>query len=315
MTSTTGDTDTVTNTQEFTFGYHLNNWDLAGLPAEDGLEAIQRNGFRYVEALARDDLSRDFSRRYMGTGDKPVPMGTTDVAFLTRVALFSRAAERGLELSSLYCNREFVNPLSWEYELATMDSITRILAGFGAPGLVLGGGPPARGGADHEPDLYRRFAASLREIGERAGERGMWVAYHPHIDTFIETREQLDRLMNELDDGPAGLCIDIAHLMMAGSDPVAAIRDYASVLKYVHYKDVADQTGISGPARFASFRPLGDGIVDIPAVTAQLLADRYDGIVIIELDSTDEAPEDALKASVAYIESLGLTLRPESSTR
>ncbi len=310
MSTTTGERQQMPNAQEFTFGYHLNTWDLAGLSIEDGLTAIQRNGFKYVEALSRDDISRDFSRRFMGTGFKPVPMGTTDVAFLSRAAHFSRAAERGLELSSLYCNREFVNPLSWSDELATMETITRLLAGFGAPGLVLGGGPPARGVGDHEPDLYRRMARSLTEIAHRAGERGMWVAYHPHIDTFIETREQLDRLMNELDGSPAGLCIDVAHLTMAGSDAVAAIRDYSSSLKYVHYKDVADQTGITGPARFDSFRPLGEGIVDIPAVTAQLLADRYAGIVIIELDSTDQVPEEALKASVAYIEKLGLVLQP-----
>jgi inosose dehydratase len=298
------------NVQKFTFGYHLNTWDLAGLPIGDGLAAIQENGFTYVEALARDDISRDFSRRFMGTGFKPVPMGTTDVAFLTRTAEFSRAAERGLALSSLYCNREFVNPLSWGAELASLDTILRLLAGFGAPGLVLGGGPPARDGRDHEPELYRRLAQSLREIGELAGERGMWVAYHPHIDTSIETREQLDRLMNELGEGPAGLCIDVAHLMMSGSDPVAAIRDYSSALKYVHYKDVADQEGIFGPARFDSFRPLGDGIVDIPAVTEQLLADNYAGIVIIELDSSDQEPEAALQSSVAYIRELGLELVP-----
>jgi inosose dehydratase len=299
--------------QLFSFGYHLNTWDLAGLPLDDGLDVIRRNGFPYFEALARDDVSRDYSRRFMGTGYKPVPMGTTDVTFLSRVAAFSRAADQGLAVSSLYCNREFVNPLSWDVELDTLTAITRVLAGFGAPGIVLGGGTPALPGHDHDPEVYRRLAAALRQVGEVAAERGMWAAFHPHIDTAIETREQVDRLMAELGDGPAGLCIDVAHLTMTGGDAVAAVRDYASALKYVHFKDVADQTGIDGPARFDSFRPLGQGVVDIAGVADQLLADRYAGVVVIELDSSEQEPEAALQDSVAYVRSLGLELAPRAA--
>ena len=296
--------------QLFSFGYHLNTWDLAGLSIDDGLDTIRRNGFPYFEALARDDLSRDYSRRFMGTGYKPAPAGTIDTSFLGRVAAFSKAADAGLAVSSLYCNREFVNPLSWEVELDTLTAITRVLAGFGAPGIVLGGGTPLLSGPDHEPAVYRRLAAALRQVGEVAAERGMWAAYHPHIDTAIETREQVDRLMAELGDGPAGLCIDIAHLTMTGGDAVAAVRDYASALKYVHFKDVADQTGIEGPARFDSFRPLGQGVVDVAGVARQLLDDAYAGIVVIELDSSAGGPEAGLTDSVAFVRSLGLELSP-----
>lgn len=304
----------MTDQQRFTFGYHLNTWDLGGLSLSDGLGVIRRNGFRYVEALARDELSNDFARRYMGTGDQPAPRATSDVEFLGRVEQFSTAQHEGLRLSSLYVNREFVNPLSWDAERSTLEAILRLLHGFGSPGVVLGGGPPARGGQDHPVELYERFAGALGEIGARAEELGMWAAYHPHIDTFVETREQLDRLMAELDGSPAGLCIDVAHLTLAGSDAVAALRDYAPAVKYVHYKDVADPSLFTGPARYDAFRPLGEGVVDLAAVSAQLVADRYDGIVIIELDTTEQDPEEALQASVAYLAQLGLALQPATAS-
>ena len=303
----------MTEQQAFTFGYHLNTWDLGGLPLADGLDVIRRNGFTYVEALARDEFSNDFARRYMGTGFQPVPMGSTDIDFLGRIEFFTKAEEAGLKLSSLYVNREFVNPLTWDSELATLDAIIRLLHGFGSPGLVLGGGPPARNGQDHSVESYKRFAKSLNEIGSRADGLGMWAAYHPHIDTFIETREQLDRFMNELNGGTAGLCVDIAHLTLAGSDAVTALRDYASAVKYVHFKDVADPTQFSGAARYDAFRPLGEGVVDIQAVSKQLLANRYDGIVIIELDTTEQDAEEALQASVTYLASLGLALQPPAT--
>jgi len=300
----------LTDQQRFTFGYHLNTWDLGGLSLTDGLEVIRRNGFSYVEALARDELSNDFARRYMGTGYQPVPMGSTDIDFLGRIEHFSKAQDEGLRLSSLYVNREYVNPLTWDAERATLDAIVRLLKGFDSPGVVLGGGPPARNGSDHSPELYRRFASALSELGARAETLGMWAAYHPHIDTFIETREQLDRLMNELDGSSAGLCIDVAHLTLAGSDPVATIRDYASAVKYIHYKDVDDPSLFNGAERYDAFRPLGEGVVDMAAVTAELHAARYDGIVIIELDTTEQDPEEALQASVQYLAGLGLALQP-----
>src|SRR6478609_6778648 len=185
--------------QQFSFGYHLNTWDLGGLSLTDGLATIGRHGFGWVEALARDELSNDFARRFMGTGHQPLPTVTTDVEFLARIKLFADAADQGLRLSSLYCNREFINPVTRDTELATLVTMLRLLHGFEAPGLVMGGGPPARGNMDHSPDAYAAFAGFLNDIGRRATDLGMWVAYHPHLDCFIETRAQLDKLVPLLD--------------------------------------------------------------------------------------------------------------------
>lgn len=297
--------------QRFTFGYHLNTWDLGGLPLQDGLETIRRNDIPFVEALARDEISNDFARRYMQTGPQPLQVHPGDVAFLRRLAVLSMASDAGLRVSSLYCNREFVNPLTWPAELDTLVGIARVLHGFAAPGLVLGGGPPARPGSDHEPALYTRFARALRAVGQRVAELGMWTAYHPHIDTFIETRDQLDRLMTELDSGPAGLCIDPAHLVLSGSDPVAAVRDYAAVIRYMHFKDVLDPAKVSGPARYTAFRELGGGVVDLRGVAAELRRAGYDGLVIIELDTTEHDPEQSVQTSLNYLRTeLGLAITP-----
>ncbi len=297
--------------QLFSFGYHLNTWDLGGYPLDEGLSTIKRHGFGWVEALARDGFSNDFARRFMGTGPQPLPATTTDIDFLTRTSMFAGAADQGLRLSSLYCNREFINPLTREAELATLVTMLRLLRGFDAPGLVMGGGPAAGPGSDHAYDDYVAFAAFLNEIGQRAADMGMWAAYHPHLDCFVETREQLDKLVPLLDTDVTGLCIDTAHLAISRSDPVQAIHDYASILRYVHFKDVVSPDTVAGVGRYTAFRSLGDGTVDLKGCATELLAAGYNGLVTVELDTTLGDPEDDLVSSVDYITKvLGLSLSP-----
>jgi inosose dehydratase len=298
--------------QHFTFGYHLNSWDLGGLDLEEGLRFIHQAGFGWFEALARDGFSGDFVRRFMRVGEVDPPEPATDTAFLSRIALFSKIQEElGLRLSSLYCNVELVNSHTWRQECACLAAIVRLLHGFGAPGLVIGGGPPAVPGRPLDPALYATLARSLAEIGAIAGELGMWTAYHPHLDTAVQTRDELDLLMDRLDTSACGLCIDPAHLVLAGSDPVAVVRDYGSAIRYVHYKDTYLPEGAVDGARYAAFCELGAGAVDLVGMTDQLIGQGYDGLAIIELDVSAKTAQESALESVAFVrDTLGLELAP-----
>ncbi|HTT92109.1 MAG TPA: sugar phosphate isomerase/epimerase [Acidimicrobiales bacterium] len=296
--------------QRFSFGYHLNSWDLGGLPLEDGLHFLAKQGFRWTEALARDTFSNDFARRRMQTGFVDVPEITLDIDFMRRVALFSRIqAEDGLQISSLYMNVELINPNTWGRELDTMQAVARLLKGFGSPVLVLGGGPPAAPDHPHEPDEYVTFAARLGEIGAYCRDLGMWACYHPHLDCFVETREQLDHVMEHLDTSRAGLCIDPAHLVFSATDPVKVVRDYFDAVHYMHYKDTKLVPGLKGAQRYAAFCELGAGVVDLEGITAVLLERGYDSLAIIELDVSQKGAEESTIESISYIrDTLGLEI-------
>lgn len=301
--------------QRFTFGYHLNSWDLENLDLNEGLRYIAGAGFGWFEALARDGYSNDFARRFMRVGEAEPPEFASDTAFLSRIALFSRIQEElGLRLSSLYCNAELINRRTWPGERDSLAAIARLLHGFGAPGLVIGGGPPATPGQPHEPADYVSMARALGELGELVGQLGMWTAYHPHLDTFVETRAQLDQLMEHLDTTACGLCVDPAHLVLTGSDPVAIARDYAEALRYVHYKDATVAPGVVGGARYAAFCELGAGSVDLVGLTDELLDSGYAGLVIIELDRSSKGAEESVRESITYVHDvLGLELTPASA--
>jgi inosose dehydratase len=301
--------------QRFSIGYHLNSWDLGGLDLEAGLRFLEAEGFGWFEALARDSFSNDFARRFMRAGEVEPPTATSDLDLWPRIALFSRVQEElGLRLSSLYCNAELINPRTWRDERDTLHAIARLLAGFHSPLLVIGGGPPARPGEPHTSADYDAFCKALEEVGVLASALGIGTVYHPHLDCFVETRDQLDRVMDRLDVSKCGLCVDPAHLAASGADPVAVIHDYANALRYVHLKDTTVSAGAQGPARYAAFCELGAGVVDFHGIAAELLRQGYDGLAIIELDISAKGAEQSARESIAFIRGeLGLDLRPAGS--
>ena len=298
--------------QRFSIGYHLNSWDLAGLPVTPALELLAATGFRWFEILAGTSLSDHYARRFMALGHQTPPGVMTDTDLLRRIALLSQAQRaHGIRLSSLYVNAQFTNPAAWPFEVDALEALARLLHGFGAPVLVLGGGPSEAHGGPHTAEDYRVFCRALEDIGRRTRDLGIWTVYHPHLDTFVERREQLDRVMDLLDTDIAGLCIDPAHLAQTNSDPVDAVRTYASAIRYMHLKDTRVDASLRGGERYAAFCELGAGAVDLPGLVDALLDAEYDGLAIIELDASRKTAEASALESVAYVrDTLGLTLNP-----
>lgn len=289
-------------TQKFSIGYHANSWDLTGLPLEPALKFLHEQGFGWYEILAFNSLSDQYARKYMQLGYQ-APMGvTTDTDLLRRYALLSKVQkDLGIRLSSLYANAIFINPNAWEYELDVLISIARLLKGFGAPVLVLGGGPSVASGCEHTKEEYATFARALEEIGRHTLDMGIHTVYHPHLDTFIETREQLDRLMDVLDTSVAGLCIDPAHLAQTESDPVDVLKTYISAVRYMHLKDTKLDKSLKGIARYEAFCELGAGVVDLPNLVKVLLDSDYDGLAIVELDASQKTAEQSALESIEYL--------------
>ncbi|RWO62711.1 MAG: sugar phosphate isomerase/epimerase [Mesorhizobium sp.] len=301
--------------QRFSIGYHLNSWDLTGLPLRPAIKFLADQGFGWFEILAFTSLSDQYARKYMQLGNQ-APMGvTTDTDILRRYALLSEGqSEYGIKLSSFYVNAIFTNPVAWTYERDVLVALARMLKGFGSPVLVLGGGPSEAAAGAHTADDYRAFCRALEDIGRRTKDLGIETVYHPHLDTFIERRDQLDRMMDELDTGLAGLCIDPAHLAHTNSDPVDAVRTYISAVRYMHFKDTRVDPALKGYDRYGAFCELGAGVVDLAGIVDVLLDANYDGLAIIELDASKKTAEQSTLESIAYVrDTLGLVLTPQGA--
>ncbi len=141
------------------------------------------------------------------------------------------------------------------------------------------------------PAAWAGYAARVQETADRCRERGFEPAFHHHLGTYVETPQDVERLL-ELTDVP--LCLDTGHLLLAGGDPVGALRDWAGRIGHVHVKDgdteilgraLADGADLRELMGRGGFAPLGEGELDLPGVVAALRDTGYQGWVVIEQDT------------------------------
>lgn len=154
----------------------------------------------------------------------------------------------------------------------------------------------------------------IRRAMAIAEDHGLRPAFHPHAGSFVEFEDEIERL---LDDTDVALCLDVGHAAYAGIAADRAVVAYGPRLAHVHLKDVrADVLGRVRSERLdfwsaiaaGVFCPLGDGVVDLPAVLGALRGLRYRGYATIEQDRVagSGTPLDDLAASLRVLAAAGL---------
>lgn len=164
-------------------------------------------------------------------------------------------------------------------------------------------------------EQYRRFGDTLNEVGAILLAEGVRPAFHNHVGTPIETREEIDTLLALTDPATIFLGPDTGHLAWAGANPVAFCRDYAARIVTLHLKDVDPAVVARGRDAGWDYRTftdagvfaeLGDGGVDFPAIFAILREAGFAGWLIAETDVT-QRPSALESATVSreYLRSQG----------
>jgi len=290
-------------------GFQTITWGFGAEELKQAWRDIADLGFKYFEVLNVSSLVDDFERRTLQLGPVGVPQRLTDTDYLTWVGLLTQAKRNhNLQITSIYTDAEFINSNIWELELAQFTCMAVILRGLGAQYLVCGGGPPAITD-EHGAAEYKAMGQALGEAGLRCKELGIQLCYHPHIDTFVQTAGELDKLAATTDPELVGLCIDPAHFTLTGGDPVDVFRRHIGRIKYCHLKDVdsGDPKQWHGKARYDAFAELGTGQVDLIGIVNILREHNYAGPLIVELDSSKTTPRKSAEVNKKYLaESLGL---------
>ncbi|SDW61925.1 TIM barrel protein [Pseudomonas sp. NFACC08-1] len=180
----------------------------------------------------------------------------------------------------------------------------------------------AAGHSDRAPRLddarWNTMMAHIRAIADIAWHQyGIRAVIHPHAGGYIEFADELARLVDDIPDEVAGLCLDTGHLYYAGMDPVASLRTYAHRLDYLHFKDidpaVFDQV-LNERIRFfdACARgvmcPIGRGVIDYPALHSLVHELGYVGCITVEQERDPRnagSSLDDVAASRAYLARIG----------
>ena len=158
---------------------------------------------------------------------------------------------------------------------------------------------PADGSAGFDDGQWRETTATLNAIAlALRDELAMTVVVHHHAGTFVETPQEIERLLAETDPELVGLLLDTGHAVYGGADPVEVLRRHGDRVRYVHLKDVrADELArvrttdieMAEAWKRGVFCPLGEGVVDFPRVVEALRQRNYDGWLIVEQDVVPNA--------------------------
>lgn len=152
-----------------------------------------------------------------------------------------------------------------------------------------------------EKQVVDYYAKTSNKIGKLCKDNGIVACFHPHANTNVFTEAEIDLFLANTDPSLVKLCLDTAHTVIAGMDPVKAFQKYVDRIGYVHLKDVDPNENLDPAWPMNRFLPLGMGGVDFKGVVNALKAGGYDGVLCVELDKQPVCNYHSAMVSRQYI--------------
>lgn len=165
---------------------------------------------------------------------------------------------------------------------------------------------------------WKVFAEGSNEISAEVKTRtGLRTVFHHHCAGYVETPDEIETLLSLTDPSLLGLVLDMGHYTFGGGDPLEALKKYGNRNWHIHFKDchegIAAQSRAEGWDYFRSvgngvFCELGKGVVNFPAILAELKKQHYEGWIVVEQDVLPGMgnPKACAMRNREYIRSLGI---------
>jgi inosose dehydratase len=136
------------------------------------------------------------------------------------------------------------------------------------------------------------------------------------MGTFVETEDEIERMLELTDPDLIWLGPDTGHLAWAGVDVVAFCERHAERIKTMHIKDVNGDVrdrGIEAGWDYATFcdngiwTEIGTGCVDFAKIFAVLSSQDFSGWLVVETDVTQlSSPLESATVSRQNLRRFGL---------
>ncbi len=139
---------------------------------------------------------------------------------------------------------------------------------------------------------WEQFGERLNTVARFINDRGLRFAYHHHLGTVVETKDELDRFFDATGDH-VGLVLDTGHALFGGIEPVDVIKAHPERVAHVHCKDVrtakydeflANGTSFLNGVVGGMFTAPGDGDYDYAPFMRALADMDYSGWIVIEAE-------------------------------
>lgn len=298
--------------------YALNSWrptyDTFVRPEHHtrALKTVSASGFRAVELNAGAGRWEPMGNREMMEVNHGSVAGFA--AFLRASAIDSVSSyffDPGAFMSTAGVPFAPGNPADTAAIVDLAREYLALLSALGGNRLVVKPAPAFwRTGGLPDP-LLKHLATLWNEVGTLAATHGAQVALHVDCLSAVRTEDSIARLLDATNPQTVGLAIDTAELVLAGLDPLAVYKRFASRVNHVQFKDVVlrDELGEAtqkyaehhflsgGGARAVArwFFEMGTpgGLVDFPGLLGAMQAAGYQGWLVAE---SDQSPYPATSA-------------------
>jgi inosose dehydratase len=124
-------------------------------------------------------------------------------------------------------------------------------------------------------------------------EAGMRFTFHSHVESHVETDDQIERFLADTDPALVGLCLDTGHVAYTHGDAAGLLRAHPDRIWYVHVKAVdplvleqveAERMSFADAVKRDVMCEPGLGVPALEDVQAALRALPPDTFVIVEHD-------------------------------
>jgi inosose dehydratase len=257
---------------------------------------------------------------YTGTELGPYGFFPTDPAVLK-----PQLERRKLKLLGSFVPVVLSNPASAGIAVEHIRKVGDLLATLKAPFLVLAdaqsdernrisGRVPRNGSAGLTAEQWKNVAHVVEEAAKVSADFGLDLVFHPHVATYVETPEECERFFDVTSHTGIGLCLDTGHCEYGEGDTVTEAAKFASVLRFLHIKDVDNKILKEARRKKLNFEQaieekvftiIGQGSIDFPGLFRLLDKNNYSGWMVIEQDvkfgATVVPPAESVAASLRYL--------------
>jgi inosose dehydratase len=265
-------------------------------------------------------LDEMVSAGYTGTELGPYGFFPTDPEVLK-----PQLDKRKLKLLGSFVPVVLSDPASAGIAVEHIRKVGNLLAALKAPFLVLAdaqsdfrnsisGRVPRDGSAGLTAEQWKNVARVVEEAAKVSAEFGLDLVFHPHVATYVETPEECERFFDVTSHTGIGLCLDTGHCEYGLGDTVTEAAKFASVLRFLHIKDVDNKVLEEARRKKLTFEQaieekvftiIGEGSIDFPGLFRLLDKNGYSGWMVIEQDvkfgATVVPPSESVAASLRYL--------------
>jgi inosose dehydratase len=292
----------------FLFASAPDSWGVLDYPGPSWNQSYEKMLDEMVEA------------GYTGTELGPYGFFPTDPAVLR-----PQLEKRKLKLLGSFVPVVLSDPRSAAIAVEQIRKVGDLLSTLHAPFLVLAdaqnaerdrisGRVPNDGSQSLNSEQWKNVARVVDEAAKVAAEFGLDLVFHPHIATYVETPQEIERFFDVSCKSGIGLCLDTGHSLYGGADPVKEAEKYRNILRFVHIKDCDEKVVAEARRKGLTFDQaiedkvftiIGQGSIDFPAFFRVLEKNNYSGWMVVEQDvkfgATPIPPAQSIAASLRYL--------------